>query len=306
MKTKRVWTISAMMIVMAATMIISVVPMTSNSQMLATEGYSVSFLTFARPVNGLKVEGDYAYLASGDQMVIVDVSNPLVPVELGKTERLLAPPGSWQEDWRCGGIVYDVAVSDNYAYVAADTGGIQIVDVSDPLSPRLVGDDAHIGSIGIIIQGVVLVEAQNICMRGTNGGLVRIYDLTNPVTPLEIGSAFHAGYNNFVTSLVTVSGNYAYGAAASGSTLEIVSIEDPSEHYSYSQLDWPNWPDGFTPVSLLAYEHYLYVSADVRVGDPLLVIFDIKDPVEPVWVNEIDKAAGGSMAIDEGKLVCAQ
>lgn len=268
--------------------------------------FAAGSLTNLGRVRTLTVQGDYAYLGITDKIVIVDISNPLAPVQLGETGRLLAPYGDVNEEYQCTGMVYDIAVIDNYAYVPADTGGIQVIDVGDPLHPQVIGNHRHIGSISIALTDTALVEAQNICLMqiGTTGGYIRIYEVATPATLIEIGSIFHAGFG-YSQSQIAVLETHVYAASENGSTLEIVSINDPSSHISYSWLNQPDWPGGFTPISLAAHGHYLYVSAAVWSGDPLLVVFDISDPVRPVWVNSFDMSAITSMVIENDKLYLA-
>ncbi|MFQ5616064.1 MAG: LVIVD repeat-containing protein [Anaerolineales bacterium] len=69
------------------------------------------------------VQGNYAYIGVGPRLIILDVSNPFSPVVVGKT---LPLPG----------IVQDVYVAGNYAYVADDYQGLRVIDVSNPVSPN--------------------------------------------------------------------------------------------------------------------------------------------------------------------------
>jgi len=70
------------------------------------------------------VQGRYAYVGVGPRLVVVDVGDPARPVEVGQTGVL-------------PGVVQDVAVSGSYAYVADWDGGLRVIDVSDPSSPRI-------------------------------------------------------------------------------------------------------------------------------------------------------------------------
>ena len=58
---------------------------------------------------------------------MVDVANPANPMLLGQ----LPLPGS--------GYAWAVALQGNYAYLAAESEGLQIVNVSNPGNPSLVG-----------------------------------------------------------------------------------------------------------------------------------------------------------------------
>ena len=72
------------------------------------------------------VQGDYAYVAVGLRLVVLDVSDPTAPAEIGST----MPFSEFVEG---------VTVSGSLAYVAAGTAGLWIVDISDPAQPAEIG-----------------------------------------------------------------------------------------------------------------------------------------------------------------------
>jgi hypothetical protein len=67
------------------------------------------------------VQGNYAYLATGFGLMIVDITDPTRPKVMS---RLPLPD-----------ISQGVAVSGNLAYVADRSAGLRIIDVSDPTRP---------------------------------------------------------------------------------------------------------------------------------------------------------------------------
>ncbi|MCP4583154.1 MAG: T9SS type A sorting domain-containing protein [candidate division Zixibacteria bacterium] len=71
------------------------------------------------------VSGDYAYVADGynGDLLIIDITNPAFPDLAGSFDVQ-------------GGSVYDVTVSDNFAFVA--TGDLQVIDISDSENPVYV------------------------------------------------------------------------------------------------------------------------------------------------------------------------
>jgi hypothetical protein len=79
-----------------------------------------------------------ACLAAG--MVITDAA-PL-------SVRPLVYPGKWSD--RPQGEAFDVAVAGNYAYLADGSGGLQVLDISDPAHPARVGGYTNGGLIGTI------------------------------------------------------------------------------------------------------------------------------------------------------------
>ncbi|KAF5415555.1 MAG: hypothetical protein C5S48_05430 [Candidatus Methanogaster sp.] len=95
---------------------------------------------FGGTTYAVAVSGDYAYIGQGQDFVVLDVSSPNSPVELG---RVVTPD-----------LVWGVAVSGDYAYVADDYNGLVIVDVSDKEYPSLAGSYDTAGS------------AQNVAVSG--------------------------------------------------------------------------------------------------------------------------------------------
>ena len=95
-----------------------------------------------------------------------------------------------------------VYVSGGYAYVADQSGGLQIIDVSNPASPTLAGtyNNPNI-ALGVYVSGNYAYVAD------TASGL-QIIDVSNPASPTLAGT-----YNTPNMAIgVYVSGSYAYVA----------------------------------------------------------------------------------------------
>jgi hypothetical protein len=119
------------------------------------------------------LKGDLAYLVGEVGLRIINVSDPANPAEVG---------GIVTE-----GFPLAVAVSGNYAYVAALEGGLRIIDVSSPQSPTEVGFFAN------AINEDVVVRDNLAFVAGFDAGL-RIIDVSNPASPVEAGFLDTEGY----------------------------------------------------------------------------------------------------------------
>mgnify|MGYP000244581626 CR=1 FL=1 len=74
---------------------------------------------------GVKVSGDYAYIANITGLVIVDISEP---------------PNSYIISiFETGGYANEVVVSGQCAYIADAHNGLVILDISDKKNPVLIG-----------------------------------------------------------------------------------------------------------------------------------------------------------------------
>ncbi len=110
---------------------------------------------------------------------------------------------------------YIITVGD-LAYISAGFSGLQIVDISDPESPEVIGFwDENLESIrGISISGNYAYLAE-----GWNG--IRIISIEDPENPEQIGLAETEEY----AWDVAVSGDFAYVGLDRG--FSVVSISDP-------------------------------------------------------------------------------
>lgn len=222
------------------------------------------------PTQGIAVQGDYAYIGVGPRLVVVDISDPANPHPVGATAML--------DD-----LVLDVAVSGTVAYVAAGGAGLQVVDITNPLAPAVIGAWNSPGfTEGVAVSGSVAYLAD-----GSYG--LRVVDVSDPAAPVEIAHAFDMNY----AYTVAVSGRYAYIAAA-GAGLLIADISNPAYPVELGVYDTPGNARGLAVLNNLAYV------ADERYG---LQIINVTDPLHPSFVGSLqtygwvfDVAVSGSTA----------
>jgi len=162
--------------------------------------------------SGVATLGNYAYLVSPyEGLLVVSTANPDNPALVG----------------RCAvsEYAYDVAVAGNYAYVAT-TGGMTVVNISNPSSPSVTGGVSTLGNNGIG------VSASFVYLANANG--LVIVDISNPSSPSLRGTYALSGARD-----VMVSGAFAYIATASGLTVVNVSNPDsPQLAASYSGYNY--------------------------------------------------------------------
>jgi hypothetical protein len=106
-----------------------------------------------------------------------------------------------------------ITAKGNYAYVADGWKGLQIIDISDPSSPKEVGNlDTPGWAYGITAKG-------NYAYVADAGGGLRIIDISDPSFPKEVGSLDTPGE----VQDITVVDNYVY-LADYGSGLWIFKV----------------------------------------------------------------------------------
>jgi hypothetical protein len=114
------------------------------------------------------------------------------------------------------GFANNVDVSGNFAYVAAGSAGLQVVDVTDRRAPRIVGSLDTPGNAND-----VRVVGNRVYIADGAAGL-QIINVNNPNAPTLLGSIDTSGEANDVV----IMGNRAYVADGSAG-LQIIDVSNP-------------------------------------------------------------------------------
>jgi hypothetical protein len=163
------------------------------------------------------------------------------------------------------GFANEVAVNGNYAYVAAGSAGLQVVDVTNRSNPVIVASLSLTGNTNS-----VRAVGNLLFVAGGSAGL-QVIDVTNPLTPVLRGSLNTNG--NALD--VNIQGNTAY--VANGSNLFLANITDPSLPTALSTLPLTGIIEGISvdPVRALAVvaadTSGIYVVNVANLGAPVLL-----------------------------------
>ena len=238
------------------------------------------------------VENGTAYHVSADGLLILDVSDPMHPYQLGT---YTVPGPNWAADVVVVGHyafvdynglrVVDVSnkahpievgslsacagplvAAGNYVYTTGFDGvvGVCVLDVSDPLNPTKVGFYPEpSGANGLALAGRYLFLAS-----GQSG--LRIVDVFNPQNPVQVGTFDMAGD----ARSVAVSGTLAF-VADSVHGMRVIDVSNPGAMIEIGSLDF----GGFA-IDVSIASHFAYV-ADFFAG---VRTIDIQDPRNPVEV----------------------
>ncbi len=162
------------------------------------------------------------------------------------------------------GIPHDVAISGNYAYVAAQ-GALSVFDISIPAHPVMVAIVDTPGSAeGVAVSGNFAYVAD------WDAGL-RVINITDPTAPVEVGSIDTPGY----AYGVAVSGSYAY-VADHAAGLRIINISAPAFPSNAGSSDTPGYA-----WSVAVSNDYAYV-ADGFAG---LRVLNVSNPAAVTLVD---------------------
>ncbi len=161
---------------------------------------------------------------------------------------------------RLPGFANAVAVQGAYAYVATGGTGLQVVDVSNPSAPQLVGAvDTPGNANDVAVSGALVYIAD-----GTNGLVV--IDVSRPAEPRILGSTPTAGE---ATNLVVI-GNLVYVADQVG--LSILDVSNPTRPREVGSIATPGTARGVDVSGTVAA---------VAAGEGGLQMVDVSDPQKP-------------------------
>ncbi len=204
--------------------------------------YLVSSTALPKAAYCIAIQGNYAYIGGIDSLRIYDISNPLVPAEVGsfyqpfcqylavrgdyayvpnlKIINISNPQSPYLEgEAMVGGTPGDIVLSGNNAFVCVWTGELMMgwissIDITNPSVPSVLDheytdDDAF--SIAL---------KDNYAIVGTYFGLY-FFDITNPAAMVPAGSDGKWGTGETVYE-IAVSGQYGY--LATGYSMQIVYL----------------------------------------------------------------------------------
>ncbi len=207
----------------------------------------------------LATDGQYVYVAAGNCLQIVDLSDASNPKVIGSVD---TPGGS-----------AGVAVSGSYAYLACYHCGLMVVDVRNPRNPRSIGSAAARNyAQGVAVSGNRAYLAEQI--GEGEGGTLEVIDITDPALPKVLGGVDVQG-DGFLN--VAVTGGYAY-VAANRLGLEVMDVRDPADPRVAANLTWGNdWVEDVAVTGDIAC---------VAAGDGVKIV-DITTPEKPQEVSQV-------------------
>jgi hypothetical protein len=211
-------------------------------------------------VGAVAVHEGRAYVGEGPRLTVLDIAT-VSPTILGRSTLT-------------GQAVEDVAVVEKgertYAYVAAGTGGLRILDVTNPATPLDVASlTLDVGpAYHITVAGDYAYVSASVSFQ--------IVDISNPTAPAKKGR-----YNTGAGPVgrVVSAGDYVYVPAALYGGVQVVKVVNPnypSRVTSFSTL-------GGSPRAVVIDGAYAYVVSQSSGGG--LFLYDISTPQAPAFMR---------------------
>jgi hypothetical protein len=222
------------------------------------------------PSRTVAVAGDTAYLGLGPSVQLLDVADPARPVALGRLD--------------LAGIVLDLTIEGDRAYVLQGGHQLDVLDVADRRSPTVLGSlSAPLGTDEGF--GRLVVRGGLAYLAGSAG--LATVDVSDPA------AARWLGLNRELETLggLVLANGFLYLAGRDGA-LHVVSLAEPDRPRPVGRLSLLD--GGF--VEGLAVDHgYAFLTAwrplPIVLGGPpvptesYLAVVNLRDPMEPRLVG---------------------
>lgn len=209
------------------------------------------------------VSGNFAFIIfSSGELAVVDISDPSAPHEINIIETTSG--------------LRDIAIADGYAYLAVDRhgqncSGLQILDLSDPTRPEVVGGDPHEYFEICDLQGPKSIAVSGShAFLGAASALV-VIDISDPTAPYEVARMATRA------DAIAIQRPYAYVAAGEHGLL-IFDMRVPTAPQLVGTLGLPAAPWGQDQDTAEAIS---VVGSSVYLGSSRLQVIDISDPTRP-------------------------
>lgn len=252
---------------------------------------------------GVSVSGRYAYAADGYRgavfqplypagLAILDLENPGCLQRLGSVE---VPHDS--HEW-------GLAVSGSFAYLHSGVHALHstnlffhVIDTSDPVRPRIVGDCGTILHFDVSYQSVA-VSGSYAFVNG--GDLLNVIDVSDPAHPRRVREI---NLNDRAAG-VAVSGDYVYLMGTDRARLQVFDAHNSPNLRQVGLLEMPG-PGNATGLAILGQYAYL-------AGEHFQVI-DISQPSSPRrvggcqgpgrgWLGQVAVTGGRAYVVGDGML----
>jgi len=198
---------------------------------------------------------------------VITISNNTLSVTVPGTVQSFTPTALSFVD--IPGFANNVDVSGNFAYVAAGSAGVQVVDVSDHTHPHVVASRALPGNANDV------VVAGNYAYVAAGSAGLQIVNISNPLSPTVSGSLNTGG----VAWDVVVKGTQAY-IANGANGLVIVDVSMPSSPALLGSLSLPGTSKG-VDVDVIRQ------IAAVALGTNGLAVVNVANPATPALLGTL-------------------
>ncbi|UOA08748.1 Ig-like domain-containing protein [Methylobacter sp. S3L5C] len=151
---------------------------------------SVGSITGLGEARGVDVQDNNVVVVAGSSIYVIDITNKINPVQKGSLGI---------------GPVQDIALKDNYAYVAAYSSGWKVIDITDPNQPAIVG-----GDISFAPRDIELTDGFAFAAEQLFPNVVAYVNIEDPANAVFQGTIDLSRLGDYAGTGIALDSNFVY------------------------------------------------------------------------------------------------
>lgn len=241
-------------------------------------------LAFSYPLRDVEVVGNYAYVITNGygDLHVVDITDPADPVKVGRGEVLGWPGGE------------SVAVRGNYAYVLSSSlYGLVTFDISTPTNPTPVAQ-----STGVYGRWLALGADHLYALRYDR---LFIFDLSTPASPQQKGEFVCTSAQNLAVAepYIYVT-DYTSDGSGPGLGVTVVAVIDPDNPQKADGWVYSGERTGSTLGVAVSGNHAYVGYSDNGGVYSAIYVLDVSNPTDVQFVDKYQPIGGFYNFLVEG------
>ena len=235
--------------------------------------------------------GDYAYVPSSDGLAIIDVSDKMLPVEVGNINDAdcdVAEGGS-----NCALVGRKLYVEGDYLYYAGTSNlGFAIVNISDPTNPEHLDSIFFGGTSDLNTLTGVYVQDGYAYVVSRAFDVLAVLDVSDSNDITYVREILHDNSTVYLDNPqdLIAKDNYLYVASETSDAIMIFDISNPGNPVAAGYVLDDAEMNLNAPYDLFISENQLYVGADDTV-----LMFDMINATNLSFVDEVENKDGRAM-----------
>ena len=227
------------------------------------------------------IRNNKAFIPSYSTLNVLDISTPLEPATVSFTS--LTGYYSSEDDYELSG---------DSIYLVSTYGGVEIIDIQDPLNPK-----AKVGYQDGDYATAIAVNGTRAYLGGyQTDSFLKVLDISQPSGP----ALLHTATANGTPNAIAISQKLAIVAYMNWEGIGIYDLTDPDFPQLINELS--TWVPGLTS--------YVGVVSDIKISGPLaylasanaLLVLDLHDPANPTFLGacELPSAWNRRLVVADG------
>ncbi|MGD9900221.1 MAG: T9SS type A sorting domain-containing protein, partial [Calditrichaceae bacterium] len=204
--------------------------------------------------------GDFIYFGTGGYFNVADISDPVNPQI---TAKIIS-----------GGVINEIVIKDNYAYLAAGEAGLIVFDITDSQNPVEVSNSSDWYS-GYAKE--LAIEGNKLYLASSETEIF-VFNIIDPGLPGKDNTIDLSSVDKMKITNIEASGDILYIACMYSPHMLIYDVNDPGDPVLLSELGQLD-PNSLT-YDMAVAGNYIYLGDNKGLG-----IIEISDPGNPDFLG---------------------